>query len=76
MHGFNSDEQFFNYLRDSIDVLYAEGATAPKMISVGLHCRIAGRTGRFAALQRFLDHMLKRDEVWICRRVDIAQWPR
>jgi allantoinase len=73
VQGFNSGEQFYDYLRDSFDVLYAEGATAPKMMSVGLHCRIAGRPGRFAALQRFLDHVMKHDKVWICRRVDIAR---
>ncbi|MCP4488404.1 MAG: allantoinase PuuE [Gammaproteobacteria bacterium] len=71
--GFNSGEQFFQYLRDSFDVLYAEGATAPKMMSVGLHCRLIGRPGRFAALQRFLDYVEKHDQVWICRRIDIAR---
>jgi allantoinase len=71
--GFNSGDQFFAYLRDAFDVLYAEGATTPKMMSVGLHCRIAGRPGRFAALQRFLDHVQRHDKVWICRRVDIAR---
>jgi allantoinase len=71
--GFNSGEQFFQYLRDAFEVLYAEGETRPKMMSVGLHCRIAGRPGRFAALCRFLDHVQRRDNVWICRRVDIAR---
>ena len=71
--GFNSGEQFFQYLRDSFDVLYAEGETAPKMLSIGLHCRLAGRPGRFAALQRFLDHIQNHEQVWICRRVDIAR---
>ena len=71
--GFNSGEQFFQYLRDSFDVLYAEGESAPKMLSVGLHCRLAGRPGRFAALQRFLDHIQGHDQVWICRRIDIAR---
>jgi len=71
--GFNSGEQFFQYLRDSFDVLYAEGETAPKMLSIGLHCRLAGRPGRFAALQRFLDHIQGHDQVWICRRIDIAR---
>ncbi len=71
--GFNSGDQFYAYLRDTFDVLYAEGATAPKMMSVGLHCRIAGRPGRFAALQRFLDYVMNHDRVWICRRVDIAR---
>lgn len=71
--GFNSGEQFYQYLRDSFDVLYAEGETAPKMLSIGLHCRLAGRPGRFAALQRFLDHIQGHQQVWICRRVDIAR---
>ena len=71
--GFNSGEQFFQYLRDSFDVLYAEGESIPKMLSIGLHCRLAGRPGRFAALQRFLDHIQSRDRVWICRRIDIAR---
>jgi putative urate catabolism protein len=73
VQGFNSGDQFYAYLRDTFDVLYAEGATTPKMMSVGLHCRIAGRPGRFAALQRFLDHAMSHDRVWICRRVDIAR---
>jgi allantoinase len=71
--GFNSGEQFFQYLKDAFEVLYAESETRPKMMSVGLHCRIAGRPGRFAALCRFLDHVQRRDDVWICRRVDIAR---
>jgi len=71
--GFNSGEQFFQYLRDSFDVLYAEGESAPKMLSIGLHCRLAGRPGRFAGLQRFLDHIQNHDRVWICRRIDIAR---
>ncbi len=71
--GFNSGEQFLAYLKDAFDVLYAEGAERPKMMSVGLHCRLVGRPGRFAALQRFLDHVERRDRVWVCRRVDIAR---
>lgn len=71
--GFNSGEQFFAYLRDAFDVLYAEGAEAPAMLSVGLHCRLIGRPGRFRALQRFLDHIERHDRVWVCRRVDIAR---
>ena len=71
--GFNSGDQFFAYLRDAFDVLYAEGETAPKMLSVGLHCRLAGRPGRTAALARFLDHVQAHDDVWICRRIDIAR---
>ena len=71
--GFNSGDQFFAYLRDAFDVLYAEGETHPKMMSVGLHCRLAGRPGRAAALARFLDYVQSHDKVWICRRVDIAR---
>jgi putative urate catabolism protein len=71
--GFNSGEQFFQYLRDSFDVLYAEGEETPKMLSIGLHCRLIGRPGRFAALQRFMDYVQQHDRVWICRRVDIAR---
>ena len=72
--GFNSGDQFFAYLRDSFDMLYAEGAAgAPKMMSVGLHCRLAGRPGRAAALARFLDHVAGHDDVWVTRRIDIAR---
>ncbi len=70
--GFNCGEQFFNYLKDSFDCLYAEGEQAPKMMSVGLHCRLAGRAGRAAALARFLDYVLEKDCVWLARRIDIA----
>ena len=71
--GFNSGEQFFTYLKDAFDVLYEEGAAAPKMMSVGLHCRLVGRPGRAAALKRFLDYVLDFDDVWISRRIDIAR---
>ena len=71
--GFNSGDQFFTYLRDTFDTLYCEGLTAPKMMSVGLHCRLVGRPGRIAALGRFLDYVQKHDLVWICRRIDIAR---
>ncbi len=71
--GFNSGDQFFAYLRDAFDVLYAEGDETPKMLSVGLHCRIVGRPARFRALQRFLDHIEAHDRVWVCRRADIAR---
>lgn len=71
--GFNSGDQFFAYLRDAFDTLYAEGETAPKMMSVGLHCRLVGRPGRTAALARFLDYVQSRDRVWLCRRIDIAR---
>ena len=71
--GFNAGDQFFAYLRDSFDALYAEGAAGrPKMLSIGLHCRLAGRPGRIMALQRFLDHALAHDDVWFARRIDIA----
>ena len=71
--GFNSGDQFFAYLKDSFDLLYAEGRTSPKMMSVGLHCRLVGRPGRAAALARFLDYVRKHDKVWVCRRIDIAR---
>lgn len=70
--GFCNGEDFFNYLRDAFDVLYAEGETAPKMMSVGLHCRLIGRPGRAAALIRFLDHIAKHERVWTATRLDIA----
>jgi putative urate catabolism protein len=71
--GFNSGEQFLAYLTNAFDVLYAEGADRPKMMSVGMHGRLLGRPGRFIALQRFLDHVERHDRVWVCRRVDIAR---
>lgn len=71
--GFNQADDFFRYLRDSFDVLYAEGLDQPKMLSVGMHCRLLGRPGRFIALQRFLDHLAAHDRVWICTRADIAR---
>jgi len=71
--GFNSGEQFLAYLKDSFDVLYAEGADTPRMMSVGLHCRLVGRPGRLAALERFLDYAASHDGVWFCRRIDIAR---
>jgi len=71
--GFNSGDQFYAYLRDSFAMLYAEGATAPKMLSVGLHCRLVGRPGRAAALARFLDDVRAHRDVWVCRRIDIAR---
>jgi putative urate catabolism protein len=71
--GFNSGDQFFAYLQDAFDLLYAEGETAPKMMSIGLHCRLVGRPGRAAALARFLDYVQGHDRVWLCRRVDIAR---
>ena len=71
--GFNSGEQFYQYLKDAFDVLYVEGETEPKMLSIGMHCRILGRPGRFKALQRFLDYIQAHEKVWICRRGDIAE---
>jgi putative urate catabolism protein len=72
--GFNTGDQFFTYLRDSFDALYAEGAAgSPKMMSVGLHCRLVGRPGRIVGLRRFLDHVKGHDKVWVTRRVDIAR---
>ena len=71
--GFNSGDQFYTYLKDSFDALYEEGKTAPKMMSVGLHCRLIGRPGRFQSLKKFIDYVLKFDDVWICKRIDIAK---
>lgn len=71
--GFNSGEQFFQYLKDSFDVLYEEGQTHPKMMSIGLHCRLAGRPGRMAALQRFLDYIATHEDIWVCTRSQIAE---
>lgn len=71
--GFNAGSQFLEYLKDSFDFLYDEGAEAPKMLSIGLHCRISGRPGRTLALARFLDYVSSKSEVWICRREDIAR---
>ena len=75
--GFAQADDFYIYLRDSFDALYAEGdpngLNAPKMMSIGMHCRLLGRPGRIAALQRFLDYVLEREQVWICRRIDIAR---
>jgi putative urate catabolism protein len=71
--GFGGGEEFFQYLKDSFDVLYAEGETAPKMMSIGLHCRLVGRPGRYAALARFLDYIGKHDRVWVPTRREIAE---
>ncbi len=71
--GFSHGDAFFEYLRDAFDVHYAEGAEHPSMMSIGLHCRLIGRPGRFKALQRFLDHLEKHDHVWVARRIDIAR---
>jgi len=75
--GFSHGDEFFEYLRDSFDVLYAEGDERPAMLNVGMHCRLLGRPGRMRALQRFLDHIEQHDRVWVCRRIDIARhWQR
>jgi putative urate catabolism protein len=75
--GFGSGDDFFTYLKDAFDLLYAEGANAPKMMSIGLHCRLVGRPGRAAALTRFLDHVAGHERVWLATRVDIARhWHR
>ena len=71
--GFATGDDFYSYLRDAFDLLYREGAQAPKMMSIGLHCRLAGRPARAAALERFLDHAQRHEKIWICRRVDIAR---
>ncbi|MFK7859065.1 MAG: allantoinase PuuE [Granulosicoccus sp.] len=71
--GFNAGDQFFNYLKDSFDTLYAEGADTPRMLSIGLHCRLIGRPGRIASLVRFLDYIADFDKVWVARRIDIAE---
>jgi len=71
--GFNAGDQFFSYLKDSFDTLHAEGGEEPKMMSVGLHCRLVGRPGRAAALARFLDYVQGHADVWVARRVDIAR---
>ena len=71
--GFNSGDQFYTYLKDSFDALYEEGKTNPKMMSVGLHCRLIGRPGRIQSLKKFLDYVLKFNDVWICKRIDIAK---
>jgi allantoinase len=71
--GFSHGEPFFQYLKDAFDVMYAEGAERPAMMSIGMHCRLLGRPGRMRALQRFLDHVQSHDKVWITRRIDIAR---
>jgi allantoinase len=77
MQGFNSGTQFFDYLKDAFDVLYREGdpdgLDRPKMLSIGMHCRLLGRPARLAALARFLDYVCRHEQVWITRRIDIAE---
>jgi putative urate catabolism protein len=71
--GFNSGDQFYTYLKDTFDTLYAEGKTTPRMMSVGLHCRLIGRPGRIASLERFLKYVRRKSKVWHARRIDIAR---
>ena len=71
--GFNTGDHFFTYLKDSFDALYEEGKTSPKMMSVGLHCRLIGKPGRIQSLKKFLDYIQKHQNVWICKRIDIAK---
>ncbi|MGA0013562.1 MAG: allantoinase PuuE [Burkholderiaceae bacterium] len=71
--GFKTGDDFFTYLRDAFDVLYAEGQDTPRMMSIGLHARLIGRPGRFGGLLKFLDHVKRHGDVWICRREDIAR---
>jgi allantoinase len=71
--GYSHADPFFQYMRDTFDALYAEGDEAPRMMSVGMHCRLLGRPGRIVALQRFLDHVAQHDRVWVARRIDIAR---
>ena len=70
--GFNHSDQFFNYLKDSFDALYLEGNKTPKMMSVGMHCRILGKPGRIMAMRRFLEYVRSFDDVWFCSRLDVA----
>jgi peptidoglycan/xylan/chitin deacetylase (PgdA/CDA1 family) len=73
IQGFNSGDQYFTYMKDAFDTLYEEGAEKPRMMSVGLHCRLIGKPARFQALKRFVDYVLSHDKVWVARRVDIAR---
>jgi allantoinase len=70
---FATSDDFFTYCKDAFDVLYAEGATSPKMMSIGMHCRFLGRAGRTAGLARFIDYVKSHEKAWICRRIDIAR---
>jgi len=71
--GFTNAEPFYQYLKDSFDTLYEEGAHTPKMLTIGLHCRIIGRAGRIVALKKFLQYITSKPDVWVCRRDDIAK---
>lgn len=71
--GFNCGDQYFTYLKDSFDALYEESSEIPRMMSIGMHCRIVGKPGRIKALERFLDYVLCHEDIWLCRRIDIAR---
>ncbi len=71
--GFNDGDDFFRYLKEAFDALYAEGETTPKMMSIGMHCRLVGRPGRISAITRFLDYVASHEKAWIARRIDIAR---
>jgi len=71
--GYSHADPFFQYMKDSFDTLYAEGQNCPRMMNIGLHCRLIGRPGRFPALQKFLDYVASHDKVWVARRIDIAR---
>ena len=71
--GFNCGDQFFTYLKDSFDALYEEGEHSPKMMNIGLHCRIIGRPGRIKSLERFIQYVLSHQDAWVCKRIDIAK---
>ena len=72
--GFNTSDHFFNYLMDTFNTLYNEGSTHPKMMSIGLHCRLIGRPGRFQSLKKFIEHIINFDNIWITKREDIAKF--
>jgi len=75
--GFNAGDQFFNYLKDAFDALYEEGQSQPKMLNIGLHCRIIGRPGRIQSLKRFLEYLSGHSGVWVAKRIEIARhWHR
>ena len=71
--GFSTADHWFTYMRDAFDWLYAEGASAPKFLTVAMHCRMIGRPGRISALARFLEHVMKHPDVWVCRREEVAR---
>ncbi|HEV7692754.1 MAG TPA: allantoinase PuuE [Hyphomonadaceae bacterium] len=73
LNGFDVGKQFAGYLTDAFEALYAEGDVAPKMMSIGLHCRIVAKPGRILGLRKFLEHVASRERVWVARRIDIAR---